>query len=232
MAEDDVVLDDETSEDPTPEENESDGESSDEDASAEEPPTTDSKKPREDRNKAQERIRDVIASRKKAEAERDYWRNQAESKNSTLDGVTDDGIDPQKFAKSLQDQTVKAAVAAATQQATFQAEIAQVRTDPLMAKELHQIQVSNLIGQGYSPSEALSVYKEELKELEADILASDKSRRSADAKAKASGTVPSGTRAKQASSSFTMAEIDKMDTDTYRQNQAEIKRQMAAGLIK
>jgi len=186
------------------------------------------------RDKANERIRDLIEQRNALAAQVSVLQNQGKREESAvLDGVTDEGIDPQKYAASLlkraQDQTAQLT----NSQVAFQLSILEVQRDPVMKSKVAQEHVSSLINHGFKPTEALEIYKDDLKTIEAEILERTKARKEATAATREGTTITaSGKSSTAPSGTFTWQQVESMPIAEYKKNQAEIKRQAAAGLIK
>ena len=182
--------------------------------------------------RAQERITDLVRERnelrRELEAARASREAPARNQPPQLDGVTDEGIDPARYAESL----LRNARTEAQRAVAFEVQHLEAMKDPAMKGEYAQLQVSSLIDRGYSPLEALDAYKEQMAEIEKET---DRKRRERDEAGRfardASGISPAG-KASALPGSFTNAQIDAMSLDEYRQNEKEIKRQQAAGLIK
>ena len=229
MADENDVLVDDTTLDSSPEEN-TDTTDSSEDTSADAPLKAD----KGTRDKANERIRDLVEQRNALAAQLQAVQQgqRPQYQPPQFDGVTDEGIDPQKFAASLQAQTLQQTRDVTNAQVAFQLEIVEVRKDPVMASQVAQEHVSSLINSGIKPTEALEIYKDDLKRIEAEVLAKSKTRKEANDATREGTTISSSGKSSAPSGTYTWAQIDSMPMDEYRKNQAEIKRQVAAGLIK
>lgn len=213
-------------------------------------------KPTEERpSRADERIRDTIAKKKEAERmvvektqEADYWKAQAlanrptQTEDYTLEGVTDEGIDPVTYAKSLEKRLeekifkkMEERQGVSQTQAQFNKELYEAKSDPVMKSEAAQRAVSRIIdADKVSPLEALAIYKEEQTELEQERSLKSKSRNEAGQFVRQETSTPSTGRGTNSStgSNFTREQVDTMSLSEYEKNRDEINRQMAAGLIK
>lgn len=230
MADEIDVMEDDTSLDSSPDDNTDTSESS-QDTPADAPLKAD----KGTRDKANERIRDLVEQRNALAAQLQAVQQgqRPQVQQPQFDGVTDEGIDPQKFAASLQAQTLQQTRDVTQAQVAFQFEIMEVRKDPVLASKVAQEHISSLINQGIKPTEALEIYKDDLKRIEADVLARAKNRKEANEATREGTTISSsGKSSERNTGSYTWAQIDSMPMDEYRKNQAEIKRQVAAGLIK
>lgn len=221
---------DDTTEDSSPELNADDPDASDEDSSAEEPLKPAKGTP----DKANERIRELIEQRNNLAAQLRAAQSQGapDKTDSTFEGVTPEGIDPEKFAAGLEKRLAGNTAALANQQVLFQVQLVEVRKDPVMKSKVAQEHVSSLINQGFTPTDALEIYKDDLKTIEAEILEKNKVRKEATAASRQGTTLPSSGKTSAPSGTFTWEQVDKMPMEEYAKNQAEIKRQAAAGLIK
>ena len=208
------------------------GNDTDSDSSNDTPADAPLKADKSSKDKANERIRDLIEQRNALAAQLQAAQGQRTQQEFQPDGVTDEGIDPKKFADSLMRQAALQANQTSTQQVQFQVEIMEVRKDPVMKSRVAQEHVSSLINQGIKPTEALEIYKDDLKTIKAEALEEQKNRKEANAAAREGTTVPASGKSATPSGTFTWAQIESMPMDDYRKNQAEIKRQAAAGLIK
>ena len=228
MPEDIDVEVDDTAIDSSLEGNDTDSESSS-DTSADAPLKAD----KSSKDKANERIRDLVEQRNALAVQLQAFQGQrVATQEPQYDGVTDEGIDPKKFADSIMKQATAQANQTSTQQVQFQIDIIEVRKDPVMKSRVAQEHVSSLINQGIRPTEALEIYKDDLKTIKTEALEEAKNRKEANAAAREGTTVPASGKSSTPSGTFTWAQIDSMPMDDYRKNQTEIKRQAAAGLIK
>lgn len=202
----------------------------------------------EHQSRARERIQDTIAQKKEAERiaaeksqEAQYWKAQALAnqpvESDELDGVTDEGIDPVKYAKSLKEQIlkeVKEAQGISQSQNQFNKELAEVATDPIMKSKTAQMAVSRIINADkVSPTIALDMYKEELEEIRQEVILNNKVRNEAGQFVRQETASPSIGRGTSGSSTyFTKEQIQNMSMDEYKKNIDEINSQMNRGLIK
>jgi hypothetical protein len=206
-------------------------------------------KPTEERqSRSQERIREKIAEAKSAKEaaaqatqEAEYWKAQALANKVTaveddLEGVTDEGIDPKLFAKSLEAkvlQRVQEMQGLTAQQQKVMAEEYEVSSQPEMKDEFFRKQVLRTAkAEGLSPWEAFDSVKEELAERE-KVQSDPKVRDEAGKFVRKETTTPATGRSSSGSESyFTRSQIDEMDSATYVKNIDEINKQLARGLIK
>lgn len=168
-------------------------------------------------SRAQERIRDLI--REKKELERQLQTRQTD----TLEGVTEDGIDPQIFAQSVLQKAAQQSQSTATAQ--IQALQAEQEFPELKTSKIFQTLAKGYVMEGYSPYEAAMManedYQEEVKatnEKAAKKVQADKTLRSAT-------YTPTGTQQNKADHVFTDAEIAAMDHKTYEANRKKIFKQ-------
>lgn len=184
--------------------------------------------------KTTERIRDLIEQRNNSASELAAIKGTLTTYQPTpqYDGVTPDGIDPEKFAQSLRQDLARQNQALTQNQVQFQIAIMEVRKDPVMKSKVAQEHVSSLINQGIRPEEALEIYKDDLKTIEAELLAKNKTRKSATDATREGTSISSTGRSSAPSGTFTWSQIESMPIAEYKANQTEIKRQAQAGLIK
>ena len=186
------------------------------------------------RDKANERIRDLIEQRNNLAAQLQQVQNN-QGKNTPryeYEGVTSEGIDPEKFAASLQQNTLAQTKQITQNEVAFQVELMEVRKDPVMKSLVAQEHVSSLINRSIRPLEALEIYKDDLKKIEAEFLERNKSRKEATSNTREGTTVISSGKTTTQSGLYTMAQVDAMPIAEYKKNVVEIKRQLAAGLLK
>lgn len=211
--------------------------------------TPEDTKPEAERpNRSQERIRDTIAQKKEAERiayeksqEADYWKAQALAnqpiQTEEYDGVTDEGIDPQKFAQSLEAKLIKKfeeLQGKTLTQSQFSRELSEASKDPIMRSEVAQRSVTRIINsENVSPLQALELYKEEMQELKTSMANSSQVRNEAGQLVRQETANPSSARGSSGGDkNFTREQIASMDMDTYTKNATEINRQLNKGLIR
>jgi hypothetical protein len=188
---------------------------------------------RSSRDKANERIRDLIEQRNALASQLQAAQSgRPQQEQTAMEGVTDEGIDPRTFADGLMKRAAAQTQTTTQQAVAFQLEVMDVQKDPVMKSRVAQEHVSSLINQGIRPAEALEIYKDDLKTIKAEALEEARNRKEANAAAREGTTVAPTGRTSTPSGSFTWTQIESMPMDDYRRNQAEIKRQAAAGLIK
>lgn len=181
--------------------------------------------------RSNQRIRELIREKNALAAQ------LAQAKGSApaipLDGVTPEGIDPEKYAASVEARARAGARDESARMANFTREMDRaIAAHPILKdNEVAQLQVSALINQGYSPMEAAEIYMEDRRSIEEEARSTKADRKEAGDAARKDAVVPAAGKAPK-TTAFTEAQIAAMDNETYKKNQAEIKRQWAAGLIK
>lgn len=177
-------------------------------------------------NRAQERIRETISRAKRAEQERDYYKSLAEGRQARTqddDGVDDTGIDPTKFAQSLERRTL----GKAEQLVTTRLEAIQAEQDfpELKSSRIFQNLAKAYVSEGHTPYEAAMLAKEDY-DAELKTRVEDKAKRqTADRNLRSATFSPSGTTTHKADSDFTEAQIASMSRDEYEKNLPKILKQ-------
>lgn len=178
------------------------------------------KEPESKPNRAQERIRETIARAKKAEQEAAYWRNLAQQPQEN--GVSEDGIDPVRYAEQVKRDTL----VATNQSVSVQIEALRAEQDfpELKTSKVLQSMAKGYIADGYKPYEAAQLayedYLEEVNNKKEDA----KKRSLADKNLRSATYSPQGKKVSP-SDGFTPEEIDNMSTSEYEKNKSRILKQ-------
>ncbi len=183
-----------------------------------------------------ERISELIAQRKlekearvRAEQETEYYKSQLlkQSEVPEDNGISEDGIDPIKYAEWVRKQTRMEVHEELKSQRTEERifnEVSSVKDEPELRLKSAQLYISQLIEQGLTGKEALEEYRLELAEATGKK-SQDKTIRDAAGKfAKQEAEPVKGTPSNGRNSSLTIEDIQTMSIEEYKSRLPEINK--------
>lgn len=165
-------------------------------------------------SRASERIRELVAQKKELEA-------RLQKQTPQLEGVDETGIDPERFAQSVErraTQTADEAARAALEYYKAETEFPLVKDNTMVRSR-----ASVLVDEGYTPTQAAEIATIEWNETTGNQSAR---RKEASAKMRQTTQIPSAGKAVQSSDTFTRAEIAKMSSSEYVKNASAIQAQL------
>jgi hypothetical protein len=168
-------------------------------------------------SRASERIRELIAQKKALEA-------QLRQKEPEIEGVDDTGIDPNRFADSLERRTARTAQTIA--QSTLEYYRAEQDFPLVKENNLVRSRAGELVDQGYSPIQAAEIASLEWHEITGQEIKKTTQRKQAASNLRAGAQIPQAGKKVSTSGMFTRSEIDRMKPAEYVKNQAAIQAQL------
>lgn len=164
-------------------------------------------------SRASERIRELVAQKKELEAQL--------KRRAPLDGVDETGIDPERFAQSIE---IRSSQATAETLEYYKAE----NEFPLVKDNtMVRSRAAVLVDDGYTPIQAAEIATLEWNESIGNSAAESAKRKNANAKMRQNTQIPSaGKSIKTSDSSFSRAEIDRMSPQDYVKNASAIQAQL------
>jgi hypothetical protein len=199
-------------------------------------------------NRSQERIREVIEARKRAEAEAQYWKNQATRANQAQtrpttsptdlsDIIGEDGtINPadlvKKMERMVEDRLQQNLQTFQTQQQRQMEEMQVSQMKEMQDPVFRRYVVNMARAENISPLEAYEIGLEEMKQGQQPSQAQQRARDEAGRFVRESTTTPAtGRGSSSVEPSFTREQLASMTSEEYARNRAKIEDQLARGLI-
>jgi len=216
MEEESSVEVEETTEESLPETNAEESEASEEtsqesDTPSEETINTAEEEAEKPKSRASERIRELIAQKKALEAQ---------VQRQEIEGVDETGIDPTRFAQSVEQRANQSAANIA--QSTIDYYEAEREFPLVKDNNMVRSRAAVLVDDGYTYRQAA-----EIATLEWNEATGDNKRRQASTNLRQTTQIPSAGKTKvQSSDTFTRAEIAKMSPQEYVKNQNAIQAQL------
>lgn len=185
--------------------------------SSEETENTAEVKTEKPKSRASERIRELIAQKKALEA-------RLQEKEPQIEGYDDTGIDPTKFAQSLEKKASLTANKAA--QSTVEYYIAEKEFPLVKENTFVRSRAGELVDQGYSPVQAAELASLEWQETTGQEAKKVVQRQKANQNLRNGAQIPSAGKKVASNGNFTRAEIAAMKPQEYVKNQAAIQAQL------
>jgi len=169
-------------------------------------------------SRASERIRELIAQKKALEAQLQI-RTEPQ-----LEGVDDTGIDPTKFAQSLEKRANQTASNAA--QSTVEYYIAEKEFPLVKENTFVRSRAGELVDQNYTPLQAAEMASLEWQEITGQFAQKEVQRQKASQTLRQTSQIPQAGKKVESSSMISRAEIARMTPGEYVKNQSAIQTQL------